>query len=1147
KLFVETQYVSDPECLLAKRRPRSPDEKPIWAVHSLVVCCEPLGPVEYETDRACFIGRGHPMSLPQGIDSKLSGKVGAVLDPAFIMRRRVMIQPGQCLQFFAITGVSDTRDEAIGIVRRLSGEQQVERTFQLAWTRSQIELSHLHLTATEAMDFQTLASRALYTAPLSEARVKNIASNAKGQSSLWAHGVSGDLPIVLVRIGDAANLPFVVKLLRGHEYLRRRGVLIDLVILNESVTGYDQHLQDAVKRAVEQGVHRESLGQPGAVFPLAADQVPPEDQTLLAAVARVELRADGPSLKAQLRVEQTDQSLPQALEAVAQNHSAVAAAATADDLHDLLFFNGFGGFSQDGREYRMMLKNGSNLPAPWVNVMANPHFGCVMSELGTGYTWWRNSRECKLTPWRNDPVLDPPGEVCYLRDEDTGDYWSATPAPARSASPYSVVHGQGYTRFSQLSHGLQQELTVFVPLEDPVKVMELRVQNHTSEPRHLSVTYYNEWVIGVQRETNASFVAADWDERTSALIARNTYQETFRDATSFLSIRSNQDSGAGELSWTADRAEFLGRNGSLQQPAALQRARLSGKTGPQYDTCGAVQLKFTIDPGKEQKIYVLLGCEQSRSACEQLLQKYGQNGRCEQEFNRMQEFWDRVVGQISVSTPMKEIDLLLNGWLLYQTLSCRMWARTAFYQAGGAYGFRDQLQDSLALLHSRPELSRAQILLHAAHQYEEGDVQHWWHEETLRGIRTRYSDDLLWLPYAAARYIEQTGDIGLLDETVPFLHSDPLREEERERYEPTVQSTQSGTVFEHCQRAIDHALRFGAHGLPLMGIGDWNDGMNRVGDEGRGESVWLGWFLCDVLTRFADLCERLEVRELAAHYRSTREKLAASLNESAWDEQWYRRAVTDSGHWLGSIHNEECRIDAIAQSWSVISGAAPKDKALQAMNSFDRELVDRDLFVARLLTPPFDHTDPSPGYIEGYPPGVRENGGQYTHGVIWSIIAWSQLGEGDKAADLFNLLNPIRHAQTPGEVREYAGEPYVMTADIYTADPHKGRAGWTWYTGAAGWMYQAGIDWILGLRRREGRLYIQPCIPREWPAFSVSYRFGAAHYQISVQNPSHKSTGATSLTVDGQEADLTQITAQNGGPYVELTDDGQVHQVVLTL
>lgn len=1158
KLFVETEYAPEAECLLARRRPRDAGEKPLWAVHKLAVCGKPLGSAEYETDRARFIGRGHTLSRPRGIRSRLCGTVGAVADPAFVMRQRLRIEPGERVQLLAITGVAGTKDEAVGIVQQLSREQQAERAFQLAWIRSQIDLRHLHLSPAEAIVAQLLAGRAMYAAPLAPEREKSIAANAKGQPGLWAYGLSGERPIVLVRVAETAGLSFVVKLLRSHEYLRLKGLSIDLVILNENAGGYQQELQEALRRAVEQ--HAGSHGATAGVFVIAANQLADEDKTLLFAVSRVVLRAGGPSLRAQLRLPRRNDSLPAQLNLPRRSASLPAPLAAAapigrrgpaarEEADDLLFFNGWGGFSPDGREYRIVLKNGNHLPAPWINVIANPRFGCLVSELNTGYTWWRNSRECKLTPWSNDPVLDRPGEVCYLRDEESGEFWTVAPSGDQAdGDACTVSHGRGYTRFRRESRGLLQEMSVFVPLDDPVKVLKLRLSNSSGERRRLSVTYYAEWVLGVHREANASHIVTEWDESAGALIARNTYQDAFRDAAAFVAVCPQAAAGypPAELSWTADRREFLGRGGTRNKPAAMGRERLSGRTGPLADACGAVQAKFTIEPGGERTVYILLGCEHSREAAARLVRAYRQPGVCERAFQSVRDYWNRVSDQITVSTPSREMDILLNNWLLYQTLACRMWARTAFYQAGGAYGFRDQLQDALALLHSRPDLTRAQILLHAAHQYEEGDVQHWWHEETKRGIRTRFSDDLLWLPYAVARYLEHTGDDRLLDEVVPFLRSDPLRDGEHERYEPTVLSEQRGTVFEHCLRAIERSLRFGGHGLPLIGVGDWNDGLSRVGDAGRGESVWLGWFLCDVLGRFADLCERRGEGERAGRYRQVRETLAASLDEHAWDGEWYRRAFTDDGQWLGSIHNTECRIDALSQSWSVISGLAPKDKALRAMLSFDRELVDRDLSVARLLTPPFDRTDPSPGYIQGYPPGIRENGAQYTHGVIWSVMAWCLLGDGDKAFELFHMLNPLTHTRTPGEVRRYVGEPYVMAADVYTAEPRKGHAGWTWYTGAAGWMYQAGIESILGLRRRRERLYLRPCIPSEWPGFSVRYRFGSACYRITVSNPGRKSGGQTALVIDGREVDLARYQAEEG-PYIELRDDGRVHEVVLTL
>ncbi|NQX58025.1 GH36-type glycosyl hydrolase domain-containing protein [Paenibacillus qinlingensis] len=1145
KLFIETQFEANAECLLARKRPRDGGEKSVWAFHTLTTGDKPLGPVEFETDRARFIGRGYTLSRPSGIATRLGSTVGSVADPAFIMRRRLTLQPGEQVELTALTGVTESKEQAIDIVQQLSHKQQIERSFQLAWTRSQIEIQHLHITIADLTVFQLLAGCTLYSAPLRPERENGIAVNPKGQQGLWAYGVSGDLPIVMIRVSDTMNLAFINKLIIGYEYLRHNRLFIDLVILNESVEGYQQELQEALRRTVEQIVGGQGSGK-GGVHVLPASQIGDGDKSLLFAVSRIVLRADGPSLKAQLKASVPSPTPVESIPITASPNR--FASHKVVDSNDLLFFNGWGGFTADGREYHIIIKNGNYLPAPWINVMANPKFGCLTSELYTGYTWWRNSRECKLTPWSNDPAIDQPGEVCYLRDEASMEYWSLTPARGQATSSYKVVYGRGYTRYHHESHGLLQEMTVFVPLEDPVKVIKLRLQNTTSEQREISVTYYAEWVLGVHREGNASHIVSEWDSENEVLMARNTYQENFRDATAFLAMHPQMEATMPNMAmtWTSDRLEFIGRNGTLEHPAVMNRLHLSGAIGPSYEGCGAIQNKMVIEPNTEQIVYILLGCEDSRESAAQLTQKYRQTLVCEQAFEDVKEYWDNTMSTITVTTPCPEMDIMLNNWLLYQTLSCRMWARSAFYQAGGAYGFRDQLQDSLALLHVRPELTRAQILLHASHQYEEGDVQHWWHEETHRGIRTRFSDDLLWLPYAVVRYMEHTEDESLLNEIVPFLRSEPLNEKEHERYEPTVLSEQSGTILDHCLRALDRGLRFGEHGLPLIGIGDWNDGMSRIGAEGRGESVWLGWFLGSVLKGTADLCEDHGDQERAANYRQIYDKLANSLNEEGWDGQWYRRAFTDHGQWLGSIHNAECRIDAIAQSWSVISGMAQPDKAVQAMRSFDRELVDRSLSVAHILYPPFDQTDPSPGYIQGYPPGIRENGGQYTHGVIWSIIAWCGLGEGDKAFELFHMLNPIMHTKTSSEVRKYVGEPYVMSADVYTEDPHKGHAGWTWYTGASGWMYQAGIEWILGLRRRGERLFIRPSIPREWPEYAVIYRFGNSEYHISVKNLSQKSSGEATLLIDGKVAEMQEFTTDDG-PFVQLNDDSKIHQIVLSL
>jgi cellobiose phosphorylase len=1130
KLFIETSFDEEQEALLARRRPRSPDDRPVWAVHGLVPCGEAVGPIEYETDRARFIGRGGSLREPQATRARLAGTVGAVVDPIFAVRRRFTVPPGGQVKLIVVTGTAASREEALELYGRFSTAQQVERAFQLAWTRSRIELHHLHMQTVEASLCHVLAGRVLYAPPLQAERAEALDRGTYGQSGLWPLGISGDLPIVLVRAYDTAGTGTAAELIRCHEWLRRAGILFDLVFLIESPGGYQQELRDRIRRLIEQSVPRMYDHRPGSAYALSADQLKEEEKRQLAASARIILRLDGSSLRAQLRVVSAvgKTAVPAfASAAPAEAEAADADAGLADEAREgLMLWNGWGGFVPDGSEYRIVLPEGKSLPAPWSNVAANPDFGFLITERGTGYTWFRNSREFKLTPWSNDPVLDPAGEACYIRDEETGRFWSVAPAPAGGPGTAVVSHGRGYTRFERRCSGIRQTMTVFAARRDPVKITEIRLVNTGNRRRRLSVTGYVSWVLGVSRENGASSIGTEWDGR--ALYARNAWQETFRTETAFLGIVADDGGVTGPAVCTADRREFVGRGGSLAEPAAMRRRSLSGSAGRFADSCGAVQLVIELEPGAERTVCLLLGCGRDGEEARALASAYGNVARCREAFGEVGEFWAETLGQLRVETPDPAMDMLLNGWLLYQTLSCRMWARSAFYQSGGAYGFRDQLQDSLALLHSRPDLTRRQILIHAARQYREGDVQHWWHEETKRGVRTRYSDDLLWLPYAAARYVLHTGDTSLLGETRPFLVSEELGEDEHERYEPIVESDEHGTVYEHCLRAIGRALRLGGHGLPLMGIGDWNDGMNRVGSEGRGESVWLGWFLMTVLDLFARVCDMRGDGARAADLRRARESLAEALNRHAWDGEWYRRAYTDGGEWLGTSGGRECRIDAIAQSWSVISGGAPPERALRAMQSFDRELVDRAISVARLLTPPFDTTEPSPGYIQGYPPGIRENGGQYTHGVIWSIVAWSILGDGDKAFELFDMLNPIRHTASPREIAVYLGEPYAMAADVYMSNPYRGRAGWTWYTGAAGWMYQAGVEWILGIRREGGRLLLKPRIPAGWPGFKAEYRFGGSVYAIEVIGRQAGRNGP-GLTVDGKPVPAEAGRAGDGG------------------
>lgn len=1139
KLFVHTEYCSQPEALLAYRRGRSPGDNYPWLTHSVSVEGKTVGGLEYETDRGIFLGRGHSITEPAAIveNRRLSGKTGAVLDPVMSLRRRVEVAPGETVRLTFVTGAAETRAKALELVQKLRDPHQVHRTFQLAWTRSRIELHYLNLSLKQADLFQWMLSQIFYFSPFRSMRAENMKKNDKGQSSLWTYGLSGDFPVVLVHIAQLENLDFVRTVLRAHEYWRLKGLKVDLVILNHFAGGYEQPLLEALRHLVYASSDRDFMERPGGVFIRAANLMPPEDKVLLESIARLSLNAERGNLKVQMAMPPEQGKFPAAMPSLGTPGRPEQVSFAC--LEQLEFFNGLGGFLDGGKEYAIFLREKVLPPVPWINILANPRFGCLISESGAGYTWAENSRENKLSPWSNDPILDAPGEACYLRDEATGEFWSLTPAPVREESPYLIYHGWGYTRFEHQSHGLLQKSRVYIPREDPLKIWEITLKNNGEETRPISLTYYVEWVLGDRREANAPFIVTEIEPDSGALLARNIYQEAFRERVAFLQVLTVE--GGGERSWTGDRMEFLGRNRTLKEPVALTRVSLANSTGAIFNPCGAMQIKFELKAHTEKTVLVLLGEAHSQAQVRELLKKYSLRQEAERAWQEVRSFWSGLLGQVQVETPDPGFNVLLNGWLLYQSVACRLWARSAFYQSGGAYGFRDQLQDSLALLHTRPEMVREQILLHAAHQFIEGDVQHWWHEETGRGIRTRFSDDLLWLPYAVLRYVEHTGDQEILGMEIPFLTERILAEDEDEYYAETKTSGESGSLFEHCRRAVNRALRFGPHGLPLMGTGDWNDGMNRVGRDGKGESVWLGWFLYWILEKLAPLCEDRGLPEEGQRYREAACRLKDLLNEEAWDGQWYRRAFFDNGQPLGSIQNEECQIDSLPQAWSVISGGGVPEKAKTAMEAVERELVWREHALVRLLTPPFAQTEPSPGYIQGYPQGVRENGGQYTHAAIWNIIAWTQLGEGERAWELFQMINPIHHALTPGEVLRYKAEPYVVAADIYASETNSGRGGWTWYTGAAGWLYQTGLEWILGIRRRGDFIYLNPCIPKHWPEYKVDYKVGSALYKIQVLNSQEQTSGERQLEIDGQVQDCAD------GICIPVKDDGKEHLVkVLT-
>lgn len=1125
-LFVQTEIIPEYKAILCTRRPRSHDERPPWMFHLMDVHGTTTEEVTFETDRRQFIGRGKTLAAPQAMEvDVLSGNQGAVLDPIVSIRHRISIKPNQTATIDLIYGISETRAACEALMHKYQDGHLKKRAFELSWTHSQVLLRQINATEADAQLYDRLAASVIYAHPSLRADPSVLNANFRGQSGLWSHSVSGDLPIVLVHIYDPENMDLVRQLVQAHAYWRLKGLAVDLIIWNEDYGSYRQVMQEQILGLISGEISSNPVyNKPGAIFVKSADQISNEDRILFESVARVIIHDNKGTLSEQVNRYYNEKALPPLLELkpilIREFQHTIA-------LPDnLLFFNGTGGFTADGKEYKIITDQKKTTPAPWVNVIANPNFGTVVSESGSAYTWAVNAHEYRLTPWSNDPVSDSGGEAFYLRDEQTGRFWSPSPFPAGGLSPYITTHGFGYTLFAHIEQGVSSEMCVFVDKELPIKFIVLKIKNLSGRERKFSATGFMEMILGDVRSKTNMHILSEQDTNSGALFVKNRYNTAFAERVTFFKV------DGANLSATADRAEFIGRNRNLNNPQALYRKKLSGRTGAGMDSCAALQVKFDLLDGAEKEIIFQLGNAENARAAQALLHKFTNPETVFQSFQEVKNYWEEVLGAVQVTTPDNALNLLANGWLTYQTLACRIFARSGFYQSGGAFGFRDQLQDVLALLHTRPGIAREQLLLSASKQFTEGDVQHWWHPPEGRGVRTRCSDDLLWLPFAVGRYIEATGDKNILTVPVGYLESRVLHPGEDTLYDLPVSGNLSGPLYEHCVRAIQHSLLFGKHGLPFIGSGDWNDGMDQVGHKGVGESVWLAFFLYDVLVHFADTAAEYGDAPFAETCKNEAFTLQSNIEASGWDGEWYKRAWFDDGTPLGTKTNEECRIDAIAQSWSVLSGAGAKERTITAMASLDKYLVRRDLKLIQLLDPPFNGQGLNPGYIQGYVPGVRENGGQYSHAAIWTLMAFAALGEREKVYELFSMIQPLSHASDAASVQVYKVEPYVMAADVYANESHRGRGGWTWYTGSSGWMYQFIIGSLLGMELKTDMLHFKPCFPTAWPFITINYRYGNSTYKITVYQ-----------SKEGADSRWKMGKTQGQGNAIQLMNDGLEHQV----
>lgn len=1126
-LFVETEILRARRAILCTRRPRSSTDAPVWMMHLLAVSHGNSDEATFETDRGKFIGRGHSLEAPMAMQQvHLSDTQGAVLDPIVSIRQSMVVEPDEVVRISLITGMAKSRAGALELIEKYHDLHLAERVFAMAHTHSQLVRRQLNATAVEADLFAHMAGAIIYPSRGQRATAAILAKNRRPQSALWSYGISGDLPIVLVRIGDQANIELVRRAIQAHAYWRLKGLAVDLVIWNEGPSGYRQVLHDLIMGLVEASPETHVLDRPGGIFVRRMEQISPDDQVLFQTVARLTITDTAGTLLEQ--VDRPPSPVPEMAKLIPTRRRAIDApdpGSPAEEMKRLLMFNGLGGFTPDGKEY-IILTQGEHLPpAPWVNVIANAKIGTVVSECGSLYTWVENAHEYRLTPWANDAVTDTSGEAFYIRDEESGNFWSPTPLPAHGGTPYRTRHGMGYTIFEHREQGVRSELCIYVAPDAPVKFAVLKIFNESGRTRRLSATGYWEWTLGELRSKSLMHVVTETDPNTQAIFARNAYNSDFSGHVAF--VEANEPT----RSLTGDRTEFLGRNGTLANPAALRRTRLSGRLGAGLDACAALQVPFELADQDQRELVFILGAGQNLNEARDLMQRHRTVQAAREALEGIWSKWNQILGQVQIETSDPTVDLLANVWLPYQIMTCRLWGRSGFYQSGGAFGFRDQLQDAMALVHHAPGLLREHLLRCAGRQFIEGDVQHWWHPPTGRGVRTHISDDFLWLPLAACRYVNITADTGVLNEKVQYLEGRALPGTEEAYYDQPVRSEATSTLYEHCVKAVEHGLRFGVHGLPLMGTGDWNDGMNRVGKDGQGESVWLAFFLHEVLKQFSELAEQRGDVTFAHRCQMEAEKLRENIERHAWDGQWYRRAYFDNGEPLGSVNNLECQIDSLPQSWAVLSGVGDPERRRQAMAAVAARLVQREAKLIQLFTPPLDKSPQDPGYIKGYVPGVRENGGQYTHAAVWTTMAFAAMGDHDRAWELFALINPLRHGLSPEKVATYKVEPYVVAADVYAMPPHTGRGGWTWYTGSAGWMYRLILESLLGVERRGDLLTFMPRLSRDGNGFKLHYRYRRALYHFNV----------SLIEKGGAEIELNGVVQP--GRAIRLVDEPMEHHV----
>ena len=1101
-MFVRAQWQAQQRALVFERKPRVAKDPAVYAAHFLAQCDAPVVGLRVCTERAQWLGRNRDSTNPMAQLSQASPDntdMPTGLDPVSVLAVRIRLAPQGRVTLTFATAVASSSEALYAVLDKYQQAMHIQRASLMSATLAGIRMRALKFSNDQFAALQSVCTAMLgnITCLVTERRAlpRHLPLNCD-RRLLWRFGISGDRPILLVSVGVLEGAGLVRSLARAMRLWAWSGIALDLVVLNYEPNSYGMALQREINEIAERlAADAVTSVTPTAMHLLRAQDLSAEDISTLQILTRLHIHADGRPLIHHLQdwiaLHDTDRQARQDLAHTTVLRSLTRAAQAPP----------VGQFDQQTGAFVFSVTETLRPTRPWSNVLANPTLGCVLTESGAGFTWAGNSRLHQLTAWSNDPVSDPSGEWLLLQDSRSGATWSLTPNGfGEPAQRYEITHGQGFTNIAHQRKNLAVSVTWCVDPQSAVKAIRIILTNTGDRAQHVRMLGLVEWIMGANRTDRMSCSTrmqptglADRSGLT-LLCSQRAQEGGFGGSTAFFSVSAVREASLHAMQWTCDRREFFSASGVLELPT-----RLSERCGEGLDPCAALSIALELQVDTPLEVVFLLGHAPDLIAAAALsTASNGINALNRQRQTRV--WWDALLGACTVRTPDPLLDVMTNRWLLYQTVSCRMWAKAGFYQAGGATGFRDQLQDAMALAWAAPNLLRQQIVLCASRQFAQGDVQHWWHDPTGAGVRTHFSDDLLWLPHALCHYLRASGDAGVLDQELAFLEGQAIAPGAEDAYFTPTQSSNMATVWEHAARTVDASLRVGAHGLPLMGSGDWNDGMNEVGRHGRGESVWLAWFLVHTITSMAPLARQRHEVARADAWESAAALCREALLKDGWDGQWFRRAYFDDGQPLGASSNTECRIDLIAQAWSVLSGAAPLALQATAMDSAQSQLVDSSSGLVKLLTPPLQHNQPSAGYIQAYPPGVRENGGQYTHGAVWALMAQARLhntgaplaGDGSARCDLaytyFTYLSPAHRHSQPLSAALYGLEPYAVAGDVYGAPPYVGQGGWSWYTGAAGLMHRAVVESIFGLQQDALTLRFYPCLPSHWPQAELTLR-----------------------------------------------------------